>query len=415
MVLPNLFIGDGTLCFFKRQFLYMVQYSQEFIKYLWQQFVDSKATGEELNFLLKHISDNRDEEYDVNVLEAYLSKKQHDDTGDEALFAENLKKIFQSQTEDFFTEGFHPELGRRVRKIPLFKKAWLRYAAALILMFGIGIYFYQGSTLKKQKPAVAIVHPKERDILPGSDKAILTLSSGKKVNLNADEKATIVDGKLAISNEKGELKYEESNVVVYNTMSTPKGGQYRLTLPDDTKVWLNAASSITFPTSFPGKVRSVSITGEAYFEVTHNALKPFRVTVNGKEEIEVLGTHFNVHAYTDEDNFKTSLLEGAIRIGHDVLIPGQAYLNGKIVNTDLEQDIAWKDGVFNLNKMELKEIMLQFSRWYDIEVIYKGAVPKTLFYGEIGRDLSLSEALKGLEDSKIKFRIDQERKIIVNP
>lgn len=393
----------------------MVQYSQEYIKYLWQQFVDSKANEEELNCLLRHISDNPDGEYDVSILEAYLSKMRRDDTGDKALFAKNLKKILQSQAENLLTEDLHPEQVRLVRKIPFLKRAWLRYAAALILMFGIGFYFYQGAMLKKQKPATGKVFLEERDILPGSDRAILTLSSGKKVNLNAEEKATIVDGKLAISNDRGELRYEESNVVVYNTVNTPRGGQYRLTLPDGTKVWLNAASSITFPTSFPGKVRGVSITGEAYFEVTQNASKPFWVTVNGKEKIEVLGTHFNVHAYTDGDRFKTSLLEGTIRIGHDVLVPGQAYLNGKIVNTDLEQDIAWKDGAFNLNKMELKEIMLQFSRWYDIEVIYKGAVPKTLFYGEIGRDLSLSEALKGLEDSKIKFRIEHERKIIVNP
>lgn len=393
----------------------MVQYSREYVKYLWEQFVDSKATEEELNRLLRHISDNQDGEYDVDLLHDYLSKMRPDDTGDRTLFAENLKRILHSQANGLATEDRHFGQAPVIRKIPFLKRAWLRYAAALILTFGIGFYFYGVRTSKNQKPATGKVFPIERDILPGSDKAILTLSSGKKIHLNAEEKATIIDGKLAISNEKGELRYEQSNVVAYHTVSTPKGGQYRLTLPDDTRVWLNAASSITFPTSFLEKTRSVSITGEAYFEVTHNTSKPFLVTVNGKEKIEVLGTHFNVHAYTDGDKFKTSLLEGAIRIGHAVLVPGQAYLNGKIVDTDLGQDVAWKDGVFNLNKMELKEIMLQFSRWYDIEVIYQGEVPKTLFYGEIGRDLSLSEALKGLEDSKIKFRIEQGRRIIVNP
>lgn len=391
----------------------MAQYSQEHIKYLWQRYVDNKATWEELNSLLRHISDNRDGEYDVNFLETYLSEMQPDDTGDKALFAENLKRIFQLQAEKGLTEDHHTGQARLVRKTPFFRKTWFRYAAAAVLVFGIGYYFYTPAQKSSNDFTTAEPVSEQKDVLPGSDRAILTLSDGRKIELDPDKQATIADGKLAINDDNGMLTYGKSDVVVFNTMSTPKGGQYRLMLPDGTRVWLNAASSITYPTSFPGNSRIVSVTGEAYFEVAKDVSKPFKVITNEKTEIEVLGTHFNVNAYTDSDLFKTSLLEGSVRINQNILVPGQAYLNGEIVKTDLDQDIAWKNGVFNFHKVELKEVMRQLARWYDMEVVYQGDIPKTRFFGEMGRDLTLSNVLKGLEGSGITFRIEEGRKIIV--
>ncbi len=164
-------------------------------------------------------------------------------------------------------------------------------------------------------------------------------------------------------------------------MRTPRGGQYKLTLPDGTDAWLNAASSITFPTVFSGKERKVRITGEVYFEVAKNAKQPFIVEAKS-EIINVLGTSFNVSAY-EEESIKTSLLEGAVKIADKVLKPGEAFINGKVVKTNIEQDIAWKNGNFYFDDAELKDILRQFTRWYDIEVIYQGPLKNRKFFGVV--------------------------------
>lgn len=291
------------------------------------------------------------------------------------------------------------------RRIPLLKTTWFRYAAAVLALIFAGSYLYHHYTSKQQ--LAITIHPIHlgTDVLPGSDKATLTLSNGKKIVLDSSASQMINDGDLGIGNKDGTLIYGKSAVVSYNTLSTPKGGQYKLALPDGTNVQLNAASSITYPTSFQGNNRVVSITGEAYFEVTRDPSKPFTVKTY-KDEIVVLGTSFNVNSYTDEPDVKTSLLEGSVHVNNIVLKPGEACMGGKITTTDLQQDLAWKNGVFNFHHVKLADAMRQLARWYDVDVRYEGKRIDVEFGGEISRNLTLKQVLSGLEDKDVHFNLN---------
>lgn len=198
---------------------------------------------------------------------------------------------------------------------------------------------------------------------------------------------------------------------MFNTMRTPRGGEYRLQLPDGSKVWLNAASSITYPNIFTGDTRSVEITGEAYFEVAKDAARPFKVQA-GNMKVEVLGTHFNINAYPGEPVIKTTLLEGAVRIQDAVLKPGQqaslAATGQFRVEDDVETEevMAWKNGFFQFNDADMPTVMRQLENWYDITVAYEGRVPKRSFGGAIQRSLPLSKVLDILEENNVRFKIE---------
>jgi ferric-dicitrate binding protein FerR (iron transport regulator) len=214
-------------------------------------------------------------------------------------------------------------------------------------------------------------------------------------------------------------------LVSYNTLRTPRGGQFRLTLPDGTGVWLNAASSITYPTAFNGAARNVTVTGEVYFEVAQIPNKPFMVKVNDHTAIQVLGTQFNISAYADEATVNTTLLQGSIKVtaGSNALVlqPGQQAQTTDggalqvLDHADTDQAIAWKNGSFNFNGKGLPEVMRQLSRWYDIEVVFSGKVPVRKFGGEIQRSLPLSEVLEILQQMDVKFKIKDEKTLIVLP
>ncbi len=336
---------------------------------------------------------------------------------------ENFKKSFN-----------HAEYSLPTHRVHFLKTAWFRYppsrialrwasaAAIILLVTSLAVYytiFYTSSSENKIVQTLPSSIPD--DILPGSDRAILTLSNGDKLQLNNATSETIKDGNLAIENNNGQLFYKNVDVAVSNTMTTPKGGQYKLILADGTKVWLNAASSITYPTAFTSNSREVTITGEAYFEVAKNVSKPF-IVKTARETIWVLGTSFNVNAYADEKATKTSLAEGSIKVipakttgGEEkILQPGQAYINGKIITTDISQDISWKNGVFNFDNKKIQEAMRQLARWYDLEVVYQnGKIPDIEFGGKMGMDLKLSQMLKGLEGSGLQFRIERGNKLII--
>jgi transmembrane sensor len=220
--------------------------------------------------------------------------------------------------------------------------------------------------------------------------------------------------------------------VAYNAISTPKGRQFQLVLPDGTKVWLNAASSLKYPTRFNGKERRVEITGEAYFEVAKNINMPFIATIPpqpgglGGASVKVLGTHFNINAYANEPSLKTTLLEGSVQVtagkngmnlkpGQQAAISNETNHTIQLINgVDVEKVMAWKNGVFNFNEATLQEVMHQLERWYDIEVQYEPGVPQLEFVGKMGRDLSLNNVLRGLELSKVHFRLEG-RKLTVMP
>lgn len=320
---------------------------------------------------------------------------------------------------------------RRVQKIHTITIRRIRYAAAVLILTGLASFWFllnrPTKTVSGIQPVAATI-----DVAPGMEGAILTTDDGSKLVLDSLGNGVITtkDGAKVILNN-GVLTYEDNTIphddIIYNTMSTPKGRQFRLQLQDGTQVWLNAASSIRYPVIFTGNERKVEITGEVYFEVAKNKNMPFRVKVNEETEIEVLGTHFNVNSYSNEASLNTTLLEGSVKITsrneNVVLRPGQQAQVGsqqagriKVVNdADIEKVMAWKNGVFNFENATLKEVMGQLERWYDIEVVYEKGIPQLEFIGKMGRDLSLANVLRGLEMSKVHFRIEQGRRLVVIP
>lgn len=292
------------------------------------------------------------------------------------------------------------------------KTTWWRYAAAIIILAGIGTWLWMKNGDQQEVAKNEQQRPPAQDtVMPGSNKAVLTLSNGSTVQLTPQAKE-IKEAGTNIRSTGSELAYGKTDSMVLNTLSTPRGGQYQLTLADGTRIWLNAASSITFPTAFTGQERAVQVTGEVYFEVAKNAKMPFKVKLNGGAAVEVLGTHFNINAYPDENAVATTLLEGAVRIrtsrASQILKPGQqAQLYGHekidIINhADLGQVMAWKNGTFNFNNMELPAMMRQLERWYDITVTWEGPVPALNFRGEMDRGVQLSGVLRILSDFGIK-------------
>lgn len=279
---------------------------------------------------------------------------------------------------------------------------WFRVAAAVLVIFGISIFLW--NRLKSHSSEIASVAvPANNTISPGFDRATLTLSDGRTIDLDKASD-TIKDGALSIANNHGELAYSQANISAMNTMTTPKGGQYRLTLADGTRIWMNAESSITFPTAFLDKSREVHVAGEVYFEVSRNKEKPFIVSTDN-EKILVLGTSFNVNTYDNDRSTKTSLIDGSIKISNTILEPGQAFVNNKVVATNIEQDIAWKNGEFNFDHLTTQQVMRQIARWYNIDIQYQGGIPDIEFRGNMGRNLTLHQVLESLELMGMRFTL----------
>lgn len=307
---------------------------------------------------------------------------------------------------------------------PVYHIRWWRTwwaAAAVVLLLVVGTYVWNFGT---QHP-VAVTNAD--NIQPGREGAILTLADGSQVSLDTISNGIVaMQGGAAARVMNGSLYYEgNGSQTIYNTMTTPKGRQYQLTLPDGTKVWLNNASSIRYPVAFNGKVRTVSIKGEAYFEVAENAAMPFVVDVDGRAEVKVLGTHFNINAYNDEAHINTTLLEGAVQVKamagtHTITLkPGQqAQLSAQeikvIDNANMERVIAWKNGLFYFEGATMAEIMRQVARWYDIDVVYEKGIPDIEFEGGMTRDVSLGGLLITLEKLGVHYKLEG-RKLMILP
>ncbi|MEH3112831.1 FecR family protein [Pedobacter terrae] len=306
-------------------------------------------------------------------------------------------------------------------------------AAAAILLIVYGLTF---ALLHQTKPSLktVIVTKKSLDVLPGTDKAVLTLADGSKIVLDENTAANISDkdgvkisrtkdGQLVYTVlDQGNLKLESA--ISYNTIQTPKGGQYQVILPDGTKVWLNAASSLKYPEVFNGSERRVELSGEAYFEVAKNKTQPFHVK-NQRQDVEVLGTHFNINSYLDNNTIKTTLLEGRVRITNGqsvkILKPGEqaiAEVSGDGIRlatgVDTNDETAWKNGLFQFNNADLKSILKQLERWYNVHIDYS-TIPNKKYNGMVPRKAKLSEVLKMLEKTgNIRFEIAEGKKLTVS-
>jgi ferric-dicitrate binding protein FerR (iron transport regulator) len=303
-----------------------------------------------------------------------------------------------------------------------------RIAAASLIICVLGIAAYIALSPKKLNTIAKLPPVKMKNVgKPGDNKAILTLADGSIIILDDAKNGQVAKqgGAQIAKLTNGQLVYkpliDRPDKVVFNTLTTPRGGQFKLSLPDGSEVWLNAISSIRYPTAFIGNERKVEITGEAYFEIAHDATKPFKVIVNGTE-VKVLGTHFNINAYNDEATVKTTLLEGSISLSRAgtiiTLKPGQQAQVGNsrdikvIDNVDIDQQVAWKNGYFSFYKADLQTVMRQIGRWYDLEIQYEGKIPERQFGGKIDRNSNAVEVLKILEESKVHFRIE-DGKIVV--
>jgi transmembrane sensor len=320
------------------------------------------------------------------------------------------------------------------RKTPRRRFLYPAIAVAATLLLCLLVW----RTSAPEKPAVpyAATHT-AAPILPGSDKAMLTLSDGTTIPLDSQATGAVHNGDaVAVSQRHGELLYKEaagpaaanSDAIAYHTLTTPRGGQYAIVLEDGTKVWLNAASSLRYPAAFKGSSRSVTLTGEAYFEVAHDAARPFTVQVQDMQ-VQVLGTHFNIMSYADEQHIRTTLLSGSVRvlppagIAPRIIQPGQqavlAYESApgrelQVKEADTEEVMAWKNGLFRFNNADIPTVLRQIARWYDITIEYRGQVPARRFGGKIARNSSLAEIIRILELSHIHCKTENRKLIIMS-
>ncbi|MGN6435681.1 MAG: FecR family protein [Agriterribacter sp.] len=403
---------------------------QDRLQWLYHRFIHNLATPQELAEFWKAMDELKD-----------------DDPVKEAIFLQYGEKVPPAMQQHL------PDWNKAMKKIMnappsapkaallSIKRKWYWAAAALVFMVS-GTIAYRSFTNEKKSLPVANTKTNryKNDIAPGRNGAILTLSDGSTVNLDTAQNGLLaVQGKTKLTTANGSINYEKTKATggepIYNMINTPRGRQYKVVLCDGSQVWLNAASSIRYPAVFEGAQRKVQITGEAYFEIAAAYSKsgkekiPFIVqftTPSGYSgEVNVLGTHFNLNAYAEETAVKTTLLEGSVKVSLDnnesaLLQPGEQVgigKNGKMkVSGDVDVDavMAWKNGYFSFNKTDMATLMREISRWYDVEIEYAGAVPDRKFGGEISRSSNASDVLKIMEESKVYFKIEG-KKIIVLP
>lgn len=375
---------------------------------------------------------------------------------DDPTQAEELARIMSSSWNDWQDSGLaFPEVAERIKlniasnaapaqpsitispthRVPFLRRSWFKYAAAVILLLsGAATWWIVFHTDRKsEKGSIAANRTiQAKDIQPATNRAILTVGNDT-VDLSSD-KTGVTIGSAITYNDGSSIEglTQDPALITYNTISTPRGGQYQAVLPDGTKVWLNAASHIRFPSKFSGNKREVEVNGEVYMEVAKDPGMPFTVLVNGVD-IHVLGTSFNINAYSNEPVLTTTLLEGSVRLAipHQdpvsdpvILKPGQQAVVAatenntegkrviKIKNADIENVMAWRNGLFNFNQASIPEVMRQLERWYNVDVIYEGAIPAFALEGKMQRDLNLAEILELLGKMKVKYKVAGREVII---
>ena len=382
--------------------------SKKRLSYLLKVYSDGKATIDEEQELFDWVATGNEQPIKKHIEELVSSYNSN-----EVVPLVDWEQLYQQIVEEKNSRNIQPV----VRKM-----AWPRWvaAAAMLLLLGTGYYFLT-ATNKEKRELVGIEQPKRNDIAPPNTvNAILTLSNGQKIILDSTGNGTLaMQGSVnVIKLADGQIVYRGiSKEVQYNTLSNPRGSKViSLILADGSKVWLNSASSLRYPTSFTGKERKVEITGEAYLEVAHNPAMPFIVS-KGNTSIKVLGTHFNVNAYDNESSLNVTLLEGSVSITttgsqhSKVIKPGeQAQVGGKgdieLANSvDLNEVMAWKNGMFSFKNADIESIMREVSRWYDVDVVFEKPIEEK-FYAEVSRNTSVSTLLEMLGATEaVHFKI----------
>ena len=398
------------------------------LEYLLQRYADKACTPEEREELMRLLRQADNDEQVKQWLDLAIAGRNPRYTMPDDAAAAVLQAIFQSAETPVVPLQRKPQ----IRMLLVRRTA---VAAIVLILLGAGTFLWFNRT-KDTGPAktAGVGQAVKSDIPPGGNKALLTLANGATIVLDSADNGILAQqgNATVVKKNNGQLAYntqhEKPTEVFYNTLATPRGGQYQLVLPDGSKVWLNAASSVRYPTAFTGKERKIEITGEAYFEISKNADMPFVVKmVSGtgdRGEVKVLGTHFNVNAYDDEETVRTTLLEGSVSVGRDaataILKPGQqAQLarSGKIGvvdKPDIEEALAWKDGKHYFIDADIETIMRQAARWYDFDVVYKAKIIDH-YTVNVPRNVPASQLLRFLELSGgVHFSIEGKKVIVTN-
>lgn len=375
---------------------------------LLQRYLDGKCTPGEAEALMAWLQENGHHKALLQQMQAEFSQTVNTPHKIDPGISERIEARLLQQIGT-------PKIVRMRRR-----RNWMAAATVAALIAAGALYLLTRETA--QTPQLAsqskIIAPK--DIAPGSSKAVLTLADGSTVTLDSAGNQVIQQGQTLVQLNNGRLEYDADDIgqaVGYNTLSVPRGGQFTIVLPDGSRVWLNSASRLRYPTAFSGSMRQVELEGQGYFEVRKDAQRPF-IVKTGKLDVEVLGTGFDVMAYPDEKSINTTLVEGAVKVKDVTLSPGQQarmeYSTGRIqvAPVDIQQVIAWKTGFFEFDNAHLSDIMRQAARWYDLDIVMDTKGNDKTYGGRISRNLPLSELLNMLEANGARFDL-QGRKLIV--
>lgn len=396
--------------------------SNEELKILLEKYLSDQITPEELQRLQVLVEKDHNGHTLEDMIAAILAEERYTATS-----GVNLQQAFGKVMQEA-AQREAAEKERSIRHISgrhtsAYSRIFYQLAAAAILLavLGTGFFWLHRSTPATMPAKVSAA------MIPGGNKAVLTLADGSTIVLDSARDGALGNqgGTRIIKLDSGRLAYAANNTagasssLQYNTISTPRGGQYQIVLPDGSQVWLNAASSLKFPVAFTGKDRTVNLTGEAYFEVAKNASQPFIVQTSGMQ-VKVLGTHFNVMAYPDEAHVKTTLVEGTVSVSQgrasSLMQPGQqasidetgAAFN--ITRPDLEDVMAWKEGEFRFRKTDIRMIMRQIARWYNVDIEYKGDLSGINLYGSMTRKENAAQLLELLEQTgRVQFSTNGNR------
>lgn len=359
-----------------------------------------------------------------------LTSYQNDTINEEDRIRLEAWYVYYARNSSFsLTEAEIKEnIAHLANKLPVTKvRLWPRFAAAAAILLVIAGGIFYTNEFKEHNTSTSLLKI-DKLVQPGGNKAYLTLASGKKILLDGAANGEITNeaGVVVRKTSDGQLLYTVSSngakeVSGFNKIETPRGGMYQVILPDSSKVWLNAMSSLRYPLQFARHERLVELVGEGYFEIAHNEARPFKVKSEG-QIVEVLGTHFNVNAYGDQGSIRTSLLEGSVIVHSgnisEKIVPGQLVVAKaselKVIKTDVNLAVAWTRGKFSFEGLKISEVMKMIGRWYDVEVIYEGEMPSDKFEASVSRFDKISTVLTLLERTgRVRFRTEN-RKIFVS-